>query len=171
MVIDRQTWAAMMRNRNARALPIAAALAAAMLVAAPAEWFVRIDRIQIVPTSHGKVVVAEARKLWLLDAMPVSWSARVERIRVPLDGSATGETICRGGGQATIDDDGPGILLIPLPDWVGDPDCEPAAGQLHIARATWSIRLFGLTKTATEQSAAFTPAEAPIRLGSARSVP
>lgn len=171
MVIYRRVWALLRRNQNARALPIATALTAAMLVAAPAEWFVRIDRIQIVPTAHGKVVVAEARKVWFLDAVPVSWSAQVDRIPLPVDGHASGETICQGGGHATIDEDGPGILLIPLPDWVGDPDCQPAAGQLHIARATWSIRLFGLTKAATEQSAAFTPAEAPIRLGSAESVP
>lgn len=165
MVSRTEAVAALRRSQHLHALPIAAALAVGLLLAAPAEWFLRIDAIQVVQTERGKVVVVQARKVWPAGEMEISWSAQVDRIAVPDDGGTRGETVCSGEGRATIRDDSPGFLPMPLADWVGDPGCDPAAGELHIAHAHWSFRLFGLTKTGTHRSEAFAPALRPVRIG------
>jgi hypothetical protein len=164
-MVGRAVATTVARSRHhRRALPMAMALAAGLIFAAPGNWFVRIESIQVLPTDQGDVVVVSARPRWGAGTLDIAWTARIERL--PLDATiGPGVTICSGNGNATIDGDDIGPLRMPLSAWVGDPACRPVQGELHVAHAQWRFRLFGLTKSATGHSAAFAAVADPMRIG------
>jgi hypothetical protein len=151
-------------TRELLALGLAGAVASGGVVLAPAEWFLNVHSIQVVQSDEGKAIVIQARTVWPGDAIAVTWTAQVDRIAVGSDGQAVGATICSGEGRATIRDDAYEVVRMPLADWVGDPLCDPDIGKPHIAQASWSFEVLGVTKTASKRSAVFTLMDRTVRL-------
>jgi len=151
-------------TREILSLLIAGGIATGALHAAPAEWFLRVHSIQVIQSDEGKTIVIQARTVWPGDALRVNWNAQVERIVLDPVGQAVGATVCAGDGFATIRDDAYEVVRMPLADWVGDPFCNPDIGEPHVAQASWSFEILGVTKTASTRSAAFTLVDRTIRL-------
>jgi len=151
-------------TREILSLIIAGGFAAGAIQAAPAEWFLKVHSIQVIQSDEGKTIVIQARTVWPGDALRVHWTAQVDRILLDPLGKATGATVCAGDGFATIRDDAYEVVRMPLADWVGDPFCNPDAGEPHVAQASWSFDILGVTKTASTRSAAFTLVDRTIRL-------
>lgn len=147
-----------------RAAILALLIAGAALLMAPADWFLRVHSIQVVPTPDGSAIVIQARTVWPGDALQVQWAASIETIKEEANGEAIGRLVCAGHGVSTIRDDRYAVVRMPLADWVGDPTCAPHAGEPHFAEATWRFSVFGVTKTASKRSAAFTLVDPAVRV-------
>ncbi|WP_333832847.1 hypothetical protein [Rubrimonas sp.] len=151
-------------TREILSILIAGMITVAVLYVAPAEWFLKIHSIQVIQSDEGKTIVIQARTVWPGDALSVQWNAQVDRIVLDPAGKAFGATVCAGEGFATIRDDVYEVVRMPLADWVGDPFCNPDIGEPHVAQASWSFDILGVTKTASTRSAAFTLVDRTIRL-------
>ncbi|TVQ56458.1 MAG: hypothetical protein EA355_06680 [Rhodobacteraceae bacterium] len=163
MVKDRRSLPARWSN-EIRAAILALLTAGAALLVAPADWFLRVHSIQVVQTADGSAMVIQARTVWPKDVLQVRWAASIETILVEDDGATVGRLVCAGHGVSTIRDTHYAVVRMPLADWVGDPNCAPPVGEPHFAEATWRFSIFGVTKTASKRSAAFTLATPAVGL-------
>jgi hypothetical protein len=150
--------------RSVVAAAIAAPLALSTVALAPAEWFLAVHSIRIVETQDGSIAVIQARSIWPGDSLSVNWTAQIDRLETDVDGEVIGRTVCGGYGVNIIRDDDFEIIRMPLADWVDDPTCSPEPGIPHVAHASWTFRVLGFTKTATQRSAAFVTPYANVAL-------
>ena len=132
----------------------------------PAEFFIKVHRLEFLPSgtplpdgllARRDNVLQERDPRW---PMRLEWAAVVRQAHLPPDDSSGRErdyvlvTVCSGSGAWTYKKlDAPAIM--PLEKWAGDPGCRLFDGTYRLY-AQWTYRLLLWSWTAEARSKFFT---------------